>query len=161
MPAPPPSPCALPTVAPLRWAWRPPCVSSTRLIPPVTVAGRAQVLAPGAAAGARAVPYETPRAGRYALQLSLGPDLRTRVDTDISVCVLEVTNYGESLPCSDAGVALWWASSGWKVSRTRPAPQKQGAAAALAVARNETEARRRSSCGRAAPCVTSRPPSAR
>ncbi|MCX5772759.1 MAG: hypothetical protein NTZ09_21150 [Candidatus Hydrogenedentes bacterium] len=39
-------------------------------------------------------------------------------------CVLFEESYGDLLRCSSADVAVWWASSGWKISQTRPARAK-------------------------------------
>jgi hypothetical protein len=85
------------------------------------------------------VPYATPGPGRYTLELALGSDLRTRLATDATVCVLDVSGYGESLPSPDPGIAVWWATSGWKVSRTRPAPAAAGDAVVIRLAANEAE----------------------
>lgn len=104
----------------------------------VTVAGKPLTVAPGANA-LLSLPYETALPGRYYLQLTLGPGLRTRLAADRSVCVLDVSHYGEALPSPDKQVGLWWATSGWKVSRTRPTPTTKGAAAIVRLARNETE----------------------
>lgn len=49
-------------------------------------------------------------------------------------------SYGESLPQSTPEVALWRASSGWKVGRTRTAPAEKTDALEMAAARNEGEA---------------------
>ena len=48
--------------------------------------------------------------------------------------------YGELLPGSSERVGLWWASSGWKISRDRGLPQAAGEAILIRAARNETEA---------------------
>lgn len=50
------------------------------------------------------------------------------------------TDYGELLPGSSGGVALWWASSGYKVSPARPVPTAKAKRVEIALARNETEA---------------------
>ncbi|MFO7975807.1 MAG: DUF6067 family protein [Candidatus Hydrogenedentota bacterium] len=54
-------------------------------------------------------------------------------------CILYEDSYGELLTDSN-GVAVWWASSGWKVSQTRPAPGGRGSALEIRAARNEAEA---------------------
>ncbi|MEI6501730.1 MAG: glycoside hydrolase domain-containing protein, partial [Armatimonadota bacterium] len=104
----------------------------------VTVAGKPLLLAAGASSRV-SLPYETAHPGRYLLDFTLGPRLRTHLATDAQVCVLDVSAYGEALPSPDRQVALWWATSGWKVGRTRPAPANQGSAAVIRLARNETE----------------------
>jgi len=98
----------------------------------------AQSLAAGESARL-VIPYETPRPGHYSLRLMLGPGLQTRLSAERTVCVLNARNYGARLASPDPDVALWWASSGWKVSRERPAPTAQADGVRVAVARNETE----------------------
>ncbi len=49
-------------------------------------------------------------------------------------------DYGERLTAPDADVALWWASSGWKVGRTKAVPRKGGERIAVSAARSEAEA---------------------
>ncbi len=48
--------------------------------------------------------------------------------------------YGELLGGSAEQVGLWWASSGWKISRDKPLPKATGQAIEIRAARNETEA---------------------
>jgi len=48
--------------------------------------------------------------------------------------------YGEVLPGSTEQVALWWASSGWKISPDRPLPEARCEAMMIRAARNEAEA---------------------
>ncbi len=86
------------------------------------------------------IPFAIAEAGRNRIQFSLGPDLQTRLATGLRVPTLHVAGYGQSLPSPDPAVGLWWASSGWKVSRTRPVPQAQGEAVSVRLARNEAEA---------------------
>jgi len=104
-----------------------------------TYQGEARRLLPGDTTTVT-VPYEARQPGSYALEFTLGGALQTRLATTVTVGILEATGYGERLPSPDPGVALWWASSGWKVSRTRPAPTAQGAAVHIELARNEAEA---------------------
>ena len=54
--------------------------------------------------------------------------------------ILFETGYGKRLPGSTGDVALWWASSGWKVSEDRPVPRKSARALEIRAARNEVEA---------------------
>jgi hypothetical protein len=49
-------------------------------------------------------------------------------------------SYGELLPGSNEQVGLWWASSGWKISRDRPLPETAGPSVMIRAARNEAEA---------------------
>ena len=95
-------------------------------------------LAPGDARVV-AVPYAANLPGVYELRLTLGGGLRTALATSQTVCVLQAGRYGERLASPDAGVALWWASSGWKVSRDRPVPEATGDAVRLSLAGNEAE----------------------
>ncbi|HOD48959.1 MAG TPA: DUF6067 family protein [Candidatus Hydrogenedentes bacterium] len=55
-------------------------------------------------------------------------------------CILFEDSYGERLGSPDPNVAIWWASSGWKISQTRPVPSKKGQALEIRAARNEAEA---------------------
>ena len=48
-------------------------------------------------------------------------------------------SYGELLPGSTNKVSLWWASSGWKISRDKPLPKTKGQAIEICAARNEAE----------------------
>ena len=48
--------------------------------------------------------------------------------------------FGEILPGSSAQVKLWWASSGWKISPDKTAPETKGRAVVIRAARNEAEA---------------------
>ncbi len=49
-------------------------------------------------------------------------------------------SFGQLLPASNAQAALWWASSGWKVSPDKPLPGKKGKTFTIRTARNEAEA---------------------
>ena len=49
-------------------------------------------------------------------------------------------SYGEMLAGSTEQVGLWWASSGWKISRDKPLPEAAGQAITIRSARNEAEA---------------------
>jgi hypothetical protein len=48
--------------------------------------------------------------------------------------------YGKLLGGSTEQVGLWWASSGWKISRDKPLPRAKGQAIMIRAARNEAEA---------------------
>ncbi len=103
-----------------------------------TSTGEARELGPGASAQI-VIPSPVLRPGLYRLLFTLGPDSQTQLAAERRVSVLHASHYGEALPCADPGVAVWWAASGWKVSRGRPAPTATGSAATIALARNETE----------------------
>ena len=49
-------------------------------------------------------------------------------------------SYGELLAGSGEKADLWWASSGWKIGRDKPAPDAQSWAVEIRAARNEAEA---------------------
>lgn len=55
-------------------------------------------------------------------------------------CILFEHSYGLRLPVSADEVELWWASSGWKISKTRPLPRHKGDAVRIGLAANEREA---------------------
>jgi hypothetical protein len=55
-------------------------------------------------------------------------------------CILFSEDYGERLESGSDTVALWWASSGWKVARDRTVPTRTGKAVWIELARNEREA---------------------
>jgi hypothetical protein len=48
--------------------------------------------------------------------------------------------YGKLLPSSTGKVGLWWASSGWKISRDKPLPDAKSSAVMICAAGNEAEA---------------------
>lgn len=50
------------------------------------------------------------------------------------------TDYGELLPGSDDGLAVWRASSGWKIPKNRPVPTDHADGIEVGLAANETEA---------------------
>ncbi len=86
------------------------------------------------------VPYAIPDSGTYTLAYSLGGPTGLRAETSLHVSTLFKTSYGKRLPGSSDRVGLWWASSGWKISRDRPVPAKAGPAMLIRAARNEAEA---------------------
>ncbi len=73
----------------------------------------------------------------FVLALSFNTAYAARRDTP---SILFESNYGERLESSTPDVALWWASSGWKVSRDRAVPQVSGKCVWIELARNEREA---------------------
>jgi hypothetical protein len=81
--------------------------------------------------------YELPQSGAHTLRLTLGD---FTAETTLTVPDLHDTSYGQLLPPTTADTALWWASSGWKISDTRPAPTAQSPSILIRTARNEAEA---------------------
>ncbi len=81
--------------------------------------------------------YELPGAGSFWIEYVLGD---FRAGTGVYLPLLYATGYGEQLPASNNEVGLWWASSGWKVSQTRPLPQVKGEALLIRAAGDEREA---------------------
>jgi hypothetical protein len=86
------------------------------------------------------IPYEVPGPGISTLHLSLGEKIAFSAQTSLHVADLYSTSYGQRLPASDDQAGVWWASSGWKISRSRPVPRASGEAMVISVARNEAEA---------------------
>ncbi len=118
-----------------------------RLRPDFRVAGNdgqevsrpAAIDAPAGAQTVR-VPFLVPDAGAWTFRLTLGDGSRFRAELAETVPELHRTSYGESLPGATGSTALWWAPSGWKVSRFRPPPRAEGRALRIRTARNEVEA---------------------
>ena len=106
---------------------------------PQEFAGTAVTLAAGTQTRLK-IPFVFAGAGRNTVDFRLGRDLQTHVAAEVRVPILHVSGYGQSLPSPDPAVGLWWASSGWKVSRTRPPPHASGDAVTVRLAGNETEA---------------------
>ena len=50
------------------------------------------------------------------------------------------SEYGRLLDGSTSQVALWWASSGWKIGRDKPLPTQTDKSILIRAARNEAEA---------------------
>jgi hypothetical protein len=99
------------------------------------------------------VPYLFVDTGDVRLRIEVGVTKETApgqaVETDVHGFAAEVSFtvaglhdafYGEALPATSEKVGLWWASSGWKVSRVRPVPKKEGQAVVIRAAKNEAEA---------------------
>lgn len=78
--------------------------------------------------------------GVFKVLFALGTAPGFKAEWTESLPILEADGYGEMLPGATEAVGLWWASSGWKVSRHRALPAATGEALAIAAARNETEA---------------------
>jgi len=86
------------------------------------------------------IPYEVSATGEIGAVFTLGSDIGYLAETSFTVSELYDSSYGELLPGSTDAVGLWWASSGWKVSRTRALPEQIGTALSIQAARNEVEA---------------------
>ncbi|MCC7263170.1 MAG: DUF4091 domain-containing protein [Candidatus Latescibacteria bacterium] len=81
--------------------------------------------------------YELPGEGSFWVEYGLGG---FRAGAGVYLAALYATGYGEQLPGGNDQVGLWWASSGWKVSRARPLPQARGEALVIRAAGDEREA---------------------
>ncbi len=101
-------------------------------------AGRKISLGPGKTT--LEMPFDVPDVGDYRLALTLGEDIATRIEAEFAVPELYATSFGQALPGSSAIADLWWSSSGWKISRRRPAPRRKGPAVLIRTAKNEAEA---------------------
>ena len=86
------------------------------------------------------LPYTVTEFGTVEVRLMLGKASEYVAEWAISMPSLYAANYGQKLPPTSDAVGLWWASSGWKISQTRPLPEAVSEAAVLSAARNETEA---------------------
>lgn len=85
----------------------------------------------------RRIDYQLPGSGSHDMRFVLGDFTATTV---LDISDLHATSYGQLLPASTADNTLWWASSGWKISDTRPAPSARSEAMLIRTARNEVEA---------------------
>jgi hypothetical protein len=108
--------------------------------------GRSEVRCPGpktALPGGVTVvacPYDLPGSGTWELTVDLGPAVAWSGKAEVYVPEFYDASYGRLLPGSSEAVTLWWASSGWKVPRSRPAPTARGEALRIRAAGNEAEA---------------------
>ncbi|MFO7774247.1 MAG: DUF6067 family protein, partial [Candidatus Hydrogenedentota bacterium] len=84
------------------------------------------------------LPYEVPGAGEFELRWSLDEG-GYEASHALPVAELYETGYGARLPGGE-DLGLWWASSGWKISRERPVPEAEDEVMTLRAARNEAEA---------------------
>lgn len=90
------------------------------------VRGTGITLAPGATKLV-SIPYDPPEPGNYEMEFALGNGFATRLGCgEATRSWLYADNFGEGLPSPDKGVGVWWASSGWKVSRDRALPTAKG-----------------------------------
>ncbi|MGB2824981.1 MAG: hypothetical protein WBF17_28685, partial [Phycisphaerae bacterium] len=86
------------------------------------------------------MPYRLYEAGEHLLRLRLTGEAAFTAETTLHVAMLHDASYGESLPGGGTTAELWWSSSGWKISRSRPAPKAKGQAMVIRAAGNEAEA---------------------
>ena len=86
--------------------------------------------------------YAVPGPGAHTLRICVFPNNGSGFEAAVSLQVPDLHNaaYGERLLGSGKAAGLWWTSSGWKVSRSRPVPEKTGEAMVIRAAKNEVEA---------------------
>lgn len=84
--------------------------------------------------------YDLPGAGHWELVVSLGGPVAWSARAALFVPEFYDSSYGAILPGSTAAVALWGASSGWKIPQTRALPSAQAEALTIRAAGNEAEA---------------------
>jgi len=82
--------------------------------------------------------YDVPGTGVSRMSIRLSPHYLA--EATLLVADLYETSFGEALPATSDNVGLWWASSGWKISRARPIPTDKGWAVVIRAAKNEAEA---------------------
>lgn len=95
---------------------------------------------PPAATSRVALPYHLDTYGKHAVTVTFEQGIAYAARSLTYASPLYASGYGERLPGSNDAATLWSASSAWKVARNIPAPDAQGDALRLALARNETEA---------------------
>jgi len=78
--------------------------------------------------------------GEYVARFELGGGIAWTAEIPLRVPILFDAAYGALVPGATEKVALWTASSGWKVSQARPAPTATQDAVTIRAARNEAEA---------------------
>jgi len=93
------------------------------------------------------VPYELIGPGNNVVRLVVRPAGAADAggvlfDATVAIAVADYhdSSWGQRLPSADDVAALWWCSSGWKVSRTRRPPEAAGEHVLIRAARNEAEA---------------------
>jgi hypothetical protein len=86
------------------------------------------------------LPYNAPDAGLHLARFTLGPGNQYEAESTFRVADLYCASYGECLSQSTDKVGIWWASSGWKISQTRPVPEARGEWVEVRAAANEAEA---------------------
>ncbi len=105
-----------------------------------TTTSASSILIPPVATKTVDLAYEIPETGDMKLVLELQGDVTYSAETSHYISPLFAHDYGALLPDSSDTVGLWWASSGWKVSRCRPLPEVTTPALRIQAARNEREA---------------------
>lgn len=83
------------------------------------------------------LPYPAPSSGNWRMSISVGTNFLA--ECDVSVPSLYNDSYGELLSVRHSQVALWRASSGWKIPRYRTLPKKIAKSLTVRTARNEAE----------------------
>jgi hypothetical protein len=83
------------------------------------------------------IPFEVPGTGDWSVRISVGDMYASRFS--LTVPPFFDSSYGELLPSKNKDIALWQASSGWKISRGRRLPQKMSKGLEIKLAANESE----------------------
>jgi len=115
-----------------------PCLTLTSSNGKTTQATVDVVFAPGV--NEVRIPYAIMATGSIQAELRLGEKIAYAAQTLFQISDLYDSSYGEVLPDSNEKVGLWWASSGWKIARTRALPANKGQAIRIQAAKNEVEA---------------------
>lgn len=85
------------------------------------------------------LPLDIAGSGEASFLLDLGDSYSFRAETHFYVSIIHETRYGSLLPSDKDRAALWWASSGWKISPTRPLPERVSDTVRIQLAQNEHE----------------------
>lgn len=86
------------------------------------------------------IPYALLGMGQNTVEVNVGETPLATLRYRPYVAAVFDADYGRRLPDSSDAVSLWWASSGYKVSKGRPAPELNDTSLKLSAARNEIEA---------------------
>ena len=86
------------------------------------------------------LPFEGLTSGGNSVEITLGKNVAFRAEAMFFIADLYNSSFGEALPATSDAVAIWSCSDGWKISRTRPAPERKGDTVALSSAKNGTAA---------------------
>ncbi len=78
--------------------------------------------------------------GSYEVSFSLGTGAPGQLTCNRTITALDASGYGELLKCGNKNADVWWASSGWKVSKQTPLPASHAQSVRITVAGNEAEA---------------------
>ncbi|MFI5379384.1 MAG: glycoside hydrolase domain-containing protein [Tepidisphaerales bacterium] len=81
--------------------------------------------------------FSVPSPGSHTVRLEAGGFV---AEMAVNVAELHETRFGARLPQSSEKLGVWWAPSGWKISRERPVPAQESDAIRISAAKNETEA---------------------